>query len=403
MKRLVLLAFAVLGLAACQSDRLLDPALSASGGAALAARGWDGGSGLPAPDAHGLRVMAYNLYLGTNLGPLMQAQNEMEFLIAGVRAYGELQQTNFPARAGKIADQIAKVRPDVVAIEEAGLWSVSAPYAPGGPPLVPFVVQYDFIQLLLDSLEARGLAFTVPSVDSTSDVAAPVATAFDEFGNPTAFALVRFQDRDAVLVRDGVSFSDPQHGVYQTYLPLDLLGQETGIYNGWSSVRVTAKGGTFRFVATHLNAEYGPVNNGQALELAAVLQGETDPVVLAGDFNTGPGTAADFMQSYGILTGAGFTDLWLQERPQSAGLTNGPNDGVGALDAQGVLVPYPSLEFTTRVDLVLVKDAFGMPRAVHGALFGFQQGDRTPTGLWPSDHAAIAMVFELPAQLAGRQ
>jgi hypothetical protein len=72
------------------------------------------------------------------------------------------------------------------------------------------------------------------------------------------------------------------------------------------------------------------------------------------------------------------------------------------LNDQGVLVPYPSLEFTTRIDLVLLKDALGTPHAVHGALFGFLQGDRTPAGLWPSDHAAIAMVFELPVQLAGR-
>jgi hypothetical protein len=234
VKKLALLAVAGSLVAGCQSDRPLAPST-----AALAASGNDALAVLPAPDASGLRVMTYNVYLGTNLGPLMQAGSEQEFLIAAIRAYAELQQTDFPARAGRIADQIAKAQPDVVGLEEVALWSVSAPYDPTQPPLVPFVVQYDFLQLVLDSLGSRGLGYAAPSVDTTSDVSAPVVTAFDEAGNPTAFALVRFQDRDAVLVRAGASFTDPQHGKYETYLPLTLLGTETGIYNGWSSVRVT--------------------------------------------------------------------------------------------------------------------------------------------------------------------
>jgi Endonuclease/Exonuclease/phosphatase family len=405
VKRLAFLGIAAVLAAACQSDRLVNPSaanLVATSDGLAASNTWSGGSGLPAPDANGLRVMAYNLYLGTNFGPIFAAQDQVQYLTAAVGAYAELQQTDFPARAGAIAAQIAKVRPDVMGIEEVALWSVSAPYAGEGPPTSGFVVQYDFLQLLLDSLGARGLTYTAPAVDWTSDVAAPVPTAFDGSGNPTAFALVRFQDRDAVLVRAGVSFSDPQHGVYQTYLPISLLGNETGIYNGWSSVLVKTGGRKVRVVATHLNAEYGPVNNGQAQELMGVLQGETDPVVLVGDFNTGPGVQPDFAPTYDVLIGGGFTDLWPLRRPAEAGLTNGPNDGVGYLDAEGVLVPWPSLEFTTRVDLVLVRDPFGVPQPVHAALFGYQPSDRTASGLWPSDHAAVGMVFQLNKRLAGR-
>ena len=401
MKRFAFFVFAGLFLVGCQSDRLVDPtnAKQLASDELQADRDWDGGSGLPA-DAHGLRVMQYNLYLGTDLGPLMAAGTQEEFLIAAARAYAELQQTDFPSRAKKIADQIAKVRPDVVGLEEVALWSVSAPYDPSQPPLVPFAVQYDFLKLVLDALRARGLVYTAASVDTTSDVAAPVPTAFDATGNPTAFALVRFQDRDAVLVRHGVRFTDPRHGVYQTYLPLDLQGVQTGIYNGWSSVRATVDGRRFRFVATHLNAEYAPVNAGQAQELVGVLQTETDPIVLVGDFNSGPGVDPDFAPTYGIVTGAGFRDLWPLARPHDAGLTNGPADGVGALDASGVLIPYTSLQFTTRVDLVFFKDRHAVPHPVHAAIFGNLKSDRTPTGLFPSDHAAVGMVFDLPLMLA---
>jgi Endonuclease/Exonuclease/phosphatase family len=405
VKRYALLGIAAVLAAACQSDRLVmapDVNVTAASDELPASRGWSGGSGLPAPDAHGLRVQTYNLYLGTNLGPLLGASSQEEFAIAAVRAYAELQQTDFPSRAGKIADQIAKVRPDLVGLQEVALWSVSAPYDPTPPglPGAPFVVQYDFLKLLLDALDARGLQYVAASADTTSDVAAPVPTAFDASGNPTAFALVRFQDREAVLVRAGVSYGDARHGTYQTYLPLDLLGIQTGIYNGWSSVRATVDGRTFRFVTTHLNAEYGPVNAGQAQELLGVLQDETDPVVLVGDFNSGPGVTADFAPSYGLLTGGGFTDLWPLARPAEAGLTNGPNDGVGYLNDQGVLVPWPALDLRTRVDLVLVRDALGAPHPVHAALFGIEPGDRTAAGLWPSDHASVGMVFSLAEPLA---
>jgi len=264
------------------------------------------------------------------------------------------------------------------------------------------VVRYDFLQSILRALKARGLEYVAAAADTTSDVAAPVPTAFDAAGDPTAFALVRFQDRDAVLVRRGVRFTDARHGVYQTYLPLDLMGAESGIFNGWSSVRATVDGRTFRFVATHLNAEYAPVNAGQAQELVGLLRSEAGPVVLVGDFNSGPGVSADFAPAHDLVAGAGFTDLWPVAHPKEAGLTNGPNDGVGYLDAAGMLVPWPSLEFTTRVDLVWVRDRPGAPHPVHAATFGWQRNDRTPAGLWPSDHAAVGMVFELKQDLARR-
>ena len=395
MKRIVLVVLAGLLGAGCQSDKLARPTDADSDGL-LASSAYT----LPAPNAHGLRVMAYNVYLGTNLTPLLEAETPADFVAAAVGAYAELQQTDFPSRAGKIAAQIAKVHPDVLGLEELAIWSVSAPYVLGGPPTAPFVIQYDFLQLVLDALQARGLHYVAAAVDTTTDVAAPVATAFDGSGNPIAFALVRFQDRDAVLVRAGVSFTDPQHGVYQTYLPLNLLGNETGIYNGWSSVRATVNGQTFRLVATHLNAEYGPVNNGQAQELLGVLQDETDPVIAVGDFNTGPGVTADFSGTYDLFTGAGFTDLWPVVHSQDPGLTNGPNDGVGYLGQDLVLVPWPSLDFTTRVDLVLFRGNSGRPTGLHADRFGFQPSDRTASGLWPSDHAAVGMVFELPMHVA---
>jgi hypothetical protein len=270
---------------------------------------------------------------------------------------------------------------------------VSSPYGPGSPPGAPFVTRYDFLKLVVGALRARHLNYVVASADTTSDVSAPVPTAFDDQGNPTAFDLVRFQDRDAILVRAGVRFRDPDHGTFTAYIPLDLLGTETGLYRGWCSIRATVDGQTFRFVNSHLEAESPDVNLAQASELVDLLRQVRDPVIWVGDFNSSAATGAP---SYALITGAGFTDLWPLAHPHDPGLTNGAADGVGALDANGVLVPYPSLVFNARLDLVLLRDRHGKPHDVHAAIFGNQPGDRTASGLWPSDHAAVGMVFELP-------
>jgi endonuclease/exonuclease/phosphatase family metal-dependent hydrolase len=389
VKQIAFLAVALLA-TACQSDRLAaptNPNSPSSADAVLASRDGHEDYRLPAPNASGLRIMTYNVYLGTDLGPILGAGSEQDFLVAAVGAYAELQQTNFPARAVKIAEQVAEVQPDILGLDEVALWSVSSPMG------APFVTQYDFLKLVVNALKARHLNYVVASADTTSDVSAPVPTAFDDQGNPTAFDLVRFQDRDAILVRAGVRFRDAEHGRYATYIPLDLLGTQTGLYRGWCSIEATVDGETFRFVNSHLEAESPDVNLAQANELVTLLQKEHDPVIWAGDFNSDANTDAP---SYALITGAGFTDLWPLAHPRDPGLTNGAADGVGALNANGILVPYPSLVFNARIDLVLLRDRYGKPHDVHAALFGNQPNDRTAAGLWPSDHAAVGMVFDLP-------
>ena len=400
MNQFVFLAVASLLAAGCRSDQLTGPANTSTTStvdAVLASHDGQDDYRLPPPKASGLRVMTYNVYLGTDLDPVIQAAgdttNPAAVIGAAALAYSELQQANFPQRAGKIADQIAEATPDVVGLDEVALWSVSAPYSPGSPPAAPFVTQYDFLKLVIDALKARHLNYVAASADTTSDVAAPVPTAFDGAGNPTAFALVRFQDRDAILVRAGVRFSDPQHGTFKAYIPLTLGGVPNGLYRGWCSVRAAVDGETFRFVNSHLEAESPDVNVAQANELIGLLQRVSDPVIWVGDFNADANRAAP---SYALITRAGFTDLWPLAHPRDPGLTNGPADGVGSLNAAGVLVPYPRLVFNARIDLILLRDRFGRPHDVHAAIFGKERNDRTASGLYPSDHAAVGMVFDLP-------
>jgi hypothetical protein len=126
--------------------------------------------------------------------------------------------------------------------------------------------------------------------------------------------LARFTDRDVILVRAGrpapVRAANPRAALYAARIPLPnpLLGGAS-IVRGWTSVDVTARGRSFRFVDTHLEAFDAGVRNLQAQELAAVLAGSRLPVVLVGDLNSRPD---DTTGAYGILTGAlHLTDAWV--------------------------------------------------------------------------------------------
>ena len=345
--------------------------------------GHDDGFGAP-----GLTVMTYNVYYGTDPTPLLSTPlDQVPFVAADVWALA--QRTNFPARAGALAELIASRRPHLVGLQEAALYRVQHPgdAAFGGATPATTVV-YDFLSLLVDSLAARGLHYVVAAADSTTDVELPAFTGIDASGAPT-FDDVRLTDRDAVLARADVNFSDPQHGKYQAYIPVSFGPVQTGVFEGWASVRATVHGRTFRFVATHLEAQLAvPVQVGQAQELLGLLQSETQPTILVGDFNSDvlgqvPGAATP---SYGMITAAGFADRWLTPHAWDS--------GASCCERDDLLNPLPTLN--QRIDFVFTR---AMPRLsipLRREVVGDRLRDRTPGGLWPSDHAGVVMTFLLP-------
>jgi hypothetical protein len=81
--------------------------------------------------------------------------------------------------------------------------------------------------------------------------------------------------------------------------------------------------------------------------------------------------------TYGNLIAAGFDDAWNVVFPGDPGLT--------CCHDEFLLEPVAS--FSARIDLVLFRGDF----EVTGAdLVGENPADRTPSGLWPSDHAGVA-------------
>ncbi|HTN53947.1 MAG TPA: endonuclease/exonuclease/phosphatase family protein [Anaeromyxobacter sp.] len=349
-------------LAACGGGG--DPTSSSS--AALATAGPASG-----PPAHALAggnkvlpVLTRNLYLGADLTPVIAAQTPQEFVAATTAVWAMVQKNDFHVRAEAIADEIAWERPALVGLQEAYLWRIQHPgdAALGGTTPATQVV-FDYVQLIVDALRARGLHYAPVAEVTLFDFEAPVASGDD----------VRMTDRGVILARGDVDASSPTATVYQTLLPLTVLGQQLHVQRGWVSVEVKFRGEGFRFVSTHLESYDGRVRTAQAGELVQALAADAGRVVLVGDLNSLPGTEGE-----AVLVQAGFADVWAAVHPARPGWSCCfPED----LSQPGTL--------DQRIDYVLTRGPVGPLEAV--LLGARHQVD----GLWPSDHAGLAAELRL--------
>ena len=335
----------------------------------------------PAAQAHGshhagkraITVMTRNLYLGTDLNPIFGAPNQLALFAAVGTGWAQVQANDFPARAQAIADEISSTRPDLIGLQEAMLYRTQTP--PDGPATPAQTVAYDFVQLLVDALSQRGLDYTAVSTFTGTDAELPA-------GVPPTMD-VRLTDRVVVLARTDekqgdLVLSNPQSGSYATNITVPTVAGPIALRRGWASVDVARHGRAFRFVTTHLESFSGLVRNAQATQLLGGPASTSAPVVLVGDMNSGPGGDP---AAYGILTGGGFDDAW----NGGAGLT--------CCHANDLHDPNPALR--ERVDLVLTRGGF---RTVSAEVIGDEPSDRTPSGLWPSDHAGVVATLKLPKQ-----
>jgi endonuclease/exonuclease/phosphatase family metal-dependent hydrolase len=336
---------------------------------------------------HILTVMTRNVYPGMAAESIMAAPAE-QIPLAAAMAWGKLEQTNFPERAGRLAAEILAAGPQVVGLQEVALYRVQLPGdAAFGGTTPATSVAFDFLQILLDTLAAHGAPYVALAADTTSDVEMPAVTGVDGSGDPT-FMDIRYTDRDAILVRADVAHAAPHAGRYEAFIPFDLAGTSIGIYRGWGSVEATIAGTTYRFVNTHLDDLSLESQVGQATELLAMLADETKPVVLLGDFNSD--AIAGATPTYGMLTAAGFVDLWASAHPAEP----------GASCCNAELLDNPAATYDQRIDLILVRASGGQSaRYVASAqtwLVGTTPAERTASGLWPSDHAGLVGVLKVP-------
>ena len=382
MKRLLTVLTAALIVTSCESDAPLSPQFSRAR------------AGSPA-----LNVVSYNVYWGAQVEELLTTDpSQIPMVAAGL--WGDVQKTNFPERAAAIAKQIEFADAHVVGLQEIAVYRFDqeSGYELGGelpPPDAEYVV-LDFLQVLTDVLEARGLYYTAASKSENLDIELPMCT-----DATLCFPLadIRLTDYDVILVRDDVEWENPADGNFAAALPVDVGGQMIYKPSGWASVDITLKGNHYRFVNAHLepadvlpDGEIHPdiayIQAMQLQELLGIAGASPFPVVLVGDLNSDADGSTT--PTYQAVRDAGFVDTWLEGRPRGVGYTaNQPSDLMNEVSA-----------LFHRIDFIFYRDEFTVAKgklrgSVAAEAIGDEQGDRTESGLWPSDHAGVAATLRI--------
>ena len=333
-----------------------------------------------------LTVMTRNLYLGSSLGPALEAGTPEAFVEGVARIYATVQYTNFPQRAEAIADEIEEEEPDLIGLQEVTKWTTGGLNPPPG---------YDFLAILENDLEARGLDYSTAAIAHNANIG-PAPLALPEQGcvqpGPVITCSVQLEDRDVILVNDdtpGLTWSNPQSGRYATQQTIESPVGPLSFDRGWASIDARLKQQPFRFVNTHLETEESPlVQQTQATEFLAG-PGKGGTIVATGDFNSA--SDGSTTTSYAQLTAPGkFRDSWNEKLlgPGSSCCqeSNTPPLAPGALN-------NPVSTLRTRIDLILSRGA-ARSDGDDAHLIGNTPFQATPP-FWPSDHAGVVSELSL--------
>ena len=174
-------------------------------------------------------VATQNLYIGADLSPILAAPDLPAALVAASQVFAAVQASHPAARMAAVADEIAKRPPDLVGLQEATLWRS------GEFGSVATTVEFDFVQLLIDAIAARGLSYEVVASTTNVDAQFPVSTA-------VGLREIRVTDREVILGRadSGLQLSNVQTANFQVNVVFPtLLGPFTSL-RGWASVDATA-------------------------------------------------------------------------------------------------------------------------------------------------------------------
>lgn len=334
-----------------------------------------------------LNVVTYNVYYGAKIEELAAVTNPNDIPIKAAELWGEIQATNFAERAEAIVDGIQAADAHVVALQEMSRYRMQSPSnfsPPQSPDATTDVLNY--VDILMQALSNRGLSYDPAFVTETWDVEVPIF-------NGQGLDDLRLTEMLVILVRSDVDWSNATGATYYAKLPIDL-GAFGTIYkpSGWASVDINFKGLPYTFINTHLEPAdvggivYPPLAELQGYQLAELLTiaGSNDnPVIMAGDFNSDADGSTT--TTYQDVRDAGFLDAWLV----------GPSRGAGFTANQASDLMNPTSELFHRIDFIFYRDAFTRETgyfqgSIDAELLGEEQGDRTPSGLWPSDHAGLA-------------
>ncbi len=321
-----------------------------------------------------IKVMTQNLYFGADLTPVITAPDLTIFITQATYAWMNAQNTNIPARMVAIAAQIEEQQPDLIGLQEVAMWRKGVLFSPDPATSI----EADFLGLLLNALEERGLSYQVVAYASGFDTEVPL---------PVLGIDGRLSIADVILARadlptSELKLSNPMTGSYQNTLTLPTPAGPISLARQWASVDVKVRGKSFRFVSTHLEPYHPLVRAAQAQELLNAHAGRWAPNIFVGDFNSVPGSIGDAAQA---LIDSGFQDAWAVRNTSEPGYTC----------CQNTDLLNPASQLNRRIDLILAAPDFYV-LAVDRA--GENPENKTGSGHWPSDHAGVTAALLLEGE-----
>ncbi|MDQ2676445.1 MAG: endonuclease/exonuclease/phosphatase family protein [Actinomycetota bacterium] len=362
-----------------------------------------------------VKLMTRNIFLGADLGPALAASNTNEFIEANGEILREVDQTDFPRRAGILADEILSKKPDLVGLQEVALWRTAPPNVTPALTNTPTAttVEYDFLQLLLDELndglydegsdEYEEGAYEVVVVQEEFDFEAPADENNVDGDGPNAFipnAEIngRLTMRDVILRRVGsnVKTKNETGGNFENELVVRVANVvNVPVTRGWTQLDATAKKKIkkgkhkgksvkkkFRFVNSHFEAfddetERPSIRARQADELIQKAANDDRSIIL-GDFNSdSPGVKPGDEQAYEVLQSGGL------DQPYVTGFRT-LADHPGSCCVPDLFTPSPS-EFDHQVDHVMTN----MPKQKAKRLKSGVTGLTQVGGMYGSDHGGV--------------
>jgi endonuclease/exonuclease/phosphatase family metal-dependent hydrolase len=322
-------------------------------------------------------VMSRNIYLGGNIFHPIGASDRAEFERLAGELWAEVQGTDFVGtRAALLAREVKRTGPDLIGLQEVALWRRGPSGLKDGATTPARQVVYNFLKTLRRELKERGLRYAVARKQQEADIEAPIDAGYD----------VRLAMYDVILVRkrEGLRVTRRLSDNYETDIGVPTPAGTLTSTRGWTAVDVRFQGKRLRFVNTHLEAAADSTREAQARELIArggPLRTRRQLIVV-GDFNSDPKGRESPSGAFDILAGFDLVDTW----PRRFG------PGYSCCLEQSDARDTDTDSFDHRIDLILAKPKL---RAIRGRVVGDELGDRSPNGLWPSDHAGVVMRLRL--------
>lgn len=241
-------------------------------------------------------VMVRNLYLGADFSLALELLPDLP--AASQYMWDQVADTDFDARAEKLAAELVRYQPDVVGLQEATVWQCRTGLFGSPTPVFDFTesllaatseagVEYVFAEA--DGVVADNPGFEFPAIPFLTRVTDP-ENLQPIFGSDSAYC--GYYIGDALLVRADLADNVVAVGNTEFDERAPVVPVVFTVDRGYTWADLAIEGTTVRVVTTHLEAyvpEGRPPSQAvQAQQLIADVEQTTVPLIVMGDFNSDP-------------------------------------------------------------------------------------------------------------------